>query len=251
MKVTLSGKVALITGGTSGIGARIGELFAENGARVYLTGRNEIKGRGMAQAIRDKGLGGDFLHLDVRDEKEVNSVVAEIVDKAGGIDILIHSAGYGVKTVFTELTYREWLEQIEINLNGTFLVTQAVSKVMKEQGGGNMVLISSGSVITGTGGGAPYVAAKAGQVGLTRSIARALAPFGINVNVIGPRNIETPMLSGKYSPGEKEELIKMIPLGRLGSVDDIANLALFMVGVESSYITDQFFLVDGGRTFSG
>ncbi|HHZ16329.1 MAG TPA: SDR family oxidoreductase [Peptococcaceae bacterium] len=250
MELSFQNKVALVTGATSGIGESTAWLYAEAGAQVFLLGRNEKKGRSIALAMQEKGLRAAYFHLDVTDEAEVKAVVENIYKKTGKIDILVHSAGFGVRTVFTELSYAEWQRQIEINLHGSFLIAQAAAKNMKEKRYGKIVFISSGSIITGTGGGAPYVAAKAGQLGLMRAMAHELATYNINVNVIGPRNIETPMFSGVYSEEGKRQLIEKIPLKRIAGPEEIAGLALYLTHDISSYITGQFILVDGGRTYS-
>ncbi len=250
MEISFQDKVVLVTGATSGIGESTAWLYAKAGAVVFLLGRNEKKGRQITLSMQEEGLRAEYWHLDVRDEVEVNSVVEGIFKKQHKIDVLVHCAGFGIRTVFTKLTYADWKDQIEVNLHGTFLIAQAVAKKMMEKNYGKIVFISSGSIITGTGGGAPYVAAKAGQVGLTRAMARELAKYNINVNVIGPRNIETPMLSGVYSEEAKRELLEKIPLKRIGGPDDIAGLALFLTSDVGGYITGQFILVDGGRTFS-
>lgn len=250
MELTFRDKVVLVTGATSGIGESTARLYAQAGAIVFLLGRSAEKGEKIAAALQEEGWRAAYRHLDVTDEAEVNAVIEEIYRQEQKLDILVHSAGFGIRTVFTELTYAQWKEQIEINLHGSFLIAQAVAKKMKEKHYGKIVFISSGSIITGTGGGAPYVAAKAGQVGLTRAMAHELAPYNINVNVIGPRNIETPMFSGVYSEDGKKELLAKIPLKRIAGPEEIAGLALYLTSDIAGYITGQFILVDGGRTFS-
>lgn len=250
MELSFRDKVVLVTGATSGIGESTARLYAEAGANVFLLGRSAAKGEKIAHALQEEGWRATFRHLDVTEEAEVNAVVEEIYRQEQKIDILVHSAGFGIRTVFTEITYAQWQQQIEINLHGSFLMAQAVAKKMREKYYGKIVFISSGSIITGTGGGAPYVAAKAGQVGLTRAMAHELAPYNINVNVIGPRNIETAMFSGVYSEEGKKELIEKIPLKRIAGPEEIAGLALYLTSDIGSYITGQFILVDGGRTYS-
>ncbi|MGI6132054.1 MAG: SDR family NAD(P)-dependent oxidoreductase [Bacillota bacterium] len=250
MELSFQDKVVLVTGATSGIGESTARLYAQSGAVVFLLGRNEEKGQQLARSFQEEGWRAEFYHLDVTDEAEVNAVVEEIYLKQQKIDILVHSAGFGIRTIFTEISYQDWKDQIEINLHGSFLIAQAVARKMKIKKYGKIVFISSGSIITGTGGGAPYVAAKAGQVGLTRAMAHELAPYNINVNVIGPRNIETPMFSGVYSEEGKRKLIEKIPLGRIAGPEEIAGLALYLTSDIGSYITGQFILVDGGRTYS-
>ncbi len=249
MKISLDGKVAVVTGATGGIGRQTALTLAKNGAYVFLMGRNDDIGEEIVSLIQKDGLQAEYMHVDVRSEFEVNNAVECIIREKTKIDILIHSAGYGKKTCFTDLSFEEWKENIDINLNGSFLIARAVAKQMVSKRYGKIVFISSGSILTGSGGGAPYVAAKSGQVGLAKAMARELASSNINVNVIGPRNIVTPMLSNVYTDDGKQELKKKIPLGRLGTVSDVADIALFLSSDVSGYITGQFILVDGGRTF--
>ena len=177
--------MVLVTGATSGIGESTARLYAQSGAVVFLLGRNEEKGQQIARSLQEEGLRAEFYHLDVTDDAEVNAVVEGIYLKQEKIDILVHSAGFGIRTIFTELSYQDWKDQIEINLHGSFLIAQAVARKMKIKKYGKIVFISSGSIITWTGGGAPYVAAKAGQVGLTRAMAHELSAYNIKVNVSG------------------------------------------------------------------
>jgi len=247
----LEGKVAMVTGGSSGIGKQTAFLLAENGADVVIVSRKNRLTTSDMELIRDKNLKIEYMPLDVADEMQVNTTVDSIVKSRNRIDILIHSASIANYASFSDLTFEQWKETIDINLNGSFLITKAVSEVMKKQKYGKIVIISSGSVITGTGGGAHYCASKAGQVGLMRSLANELSKFNINVNAIGPRSIETEMLSVVYDTLEKKQnLAKKVPLGRLGTPEDVANLAVFLASDLSSYITGQFIIIDGGRTYS-
>lgn len=249
MDISFEGKIAVVTGATSGIGRRCARLLAAGGAFVYLWGKNDIAGQEEERQIRSNGQKALYQHTDITKAEDIRAAVNNIHSN-GQVDILIHSAGAGEKTSFLDLTFEEWKYYLDVNLNGAFLVTQALARGMVKGNGGKMVLISSGSVLTGTGGGAPYVAAKAGQLGLVRALAHELAPHHIQVNAIGPRTIETPMLSNVYSEEGMRALARQVPLGRLGTVDDVANLALFLVSDLCGYMTGQFILLDGGRTYS-
>lgn len=246
----MAGKVALITGATSGIGKETAILMARRGYRVKMIGLNDAAGSELAAALNKEGRPAKFYRVDVTDEGAVAGTVAEIQHEEGRIDALVHSAGMARHKRFLEMSYAEWLETLEQNLHGTFLVVRAVAPIMAAQKSGKIVLISSGSVLSGSGAGAHYLASKAGQIGLMRSLAMELAPYNINVNAIGPRSIGTRMLSIVYSADQEAALAAKIPLGRIGTAQDVANLALFLASEESSYITGQFILVDGGRTCS-
>lgn len=250
MPYTFKDKVAVVTGGSSGIGKQTALQLAEQGAYVYITARSDRLKEEEKRYVREKGLNIYFRRMDVSREEEVSRVIDDIIREKDRIDILVHSAGIAQNKGFFDMTYEDWKEMININLNGSFLVIKAVTRYMAERRYGKIVIISSGSAITGTGGGIHYTASKAGQIGLMKGLAKELAKFNINVNAIGPRSIDTPMLAERYSDESMMELVGRIPMGRLGTCEDVANLALFLASDESSFITGQFILVDGGRTFS-
>jgi len=244
------GKNAIITGASSGIGMEIARLLAQKGCDLDCMDLNEKDGLQLTEDLKKIGCDAQFYKVDVSNEKEVTDAVNSVIKHRGKVDILIHNAGITARRDFFDLTSEEWDKTIKVNLYSTFYTAKAVSKAMVERKYGRIVIVSSGSAITGTGGGAHYAASKAGQIGFTRALANKLSPYGITVNCVGPRNIETPMLSNLYSESEKNQLIQKIPLKRLGSARDVANLILFLVSDESDYMTGQFILIDGGRTFS-
>lgn len=245
-----SGKTAIVTGAGSGIGKEIALSLAAEGCEVIGLDINEKAMAVMQDTMKSQGWSGRFYTVDLTKQDEVENVIRNVVDECGKIDILVHSAGVTFKVGIQDLTLDMWNKTIEINLTGTYIIAKAVVPVMIKQKYGKIVIISSGSAITGTGGGAHYAASKAGQIGFTRALANELAQYNINVNAIGPRNIETPLLQNLYTSGNEAKLLEKIPLKRLGVPKDVANLTLFLVSDESSYITGQFLLVDGGRTFS-
>lgn len=248
MPFPLQGKVAVVTGGSSGIGRQTAFLLAQNDADVYILSRTNKFTPKEQEQIKSEGLNIIYKAVDVSIEDQVNEVVKSIVKEKGKIDILVHSAGIAQKKRFIEMSLDDWRKIIDVNLTGTFLVIKAVSSYMIKQQYGKIIIISSGSVITGTGGGAHYTASKAGQIGMVRSLAKEFGKYNINVNAVGPRSIDTPMLSTRYPEGKKEKIVDEIPLRRLGTPDDVARLILFLASDESSYITGQFILIDGGRT---
>jgi len=248
MPFCFQGKVAVVTGGSSGIGKQTAFLLAQNGAEVYMLSRSNKLTQDDNERIRSSALKLAYKQLDVSDEIQADQVVESIVKEKGRIDILVHSAGIAQEKKFTEMTSEDWRRIIDINLTGSFLMIKAVSGCMIKQQYGKIIIISSGSVITGTGGGAHYTASKAGQIGMVRSLAKEFGKYNININAVGPRSIDTPMLSGRYSDERKNEVIGETPLGRLGTPEDVANLVLFLASDEGSFITGQFILIDGGRT---
>ncbi|MCH3965848.1 MAG: SDR family oxidoreductase [Clostridium sp.] len=251
MKGKFSGKVVLVTGASRGIGMITSRTFAEKGASVYMLARNDNLGIGLQTEFRNRGLDVRYLHMDITDKNNVDSVVDKIIKKEDKIDILVHSAGQSMRTRFIDMSYEEWAKVINVNLNGSFLICKAVGQHMIKRKYGKIVIISSGSALTGTGGGAHYATSKAGQIGFTRALANELSRYNINVNSIAPRSINTELLNKLYPTQEKRKiLIDKIPIGRIGEPEDIANIALFLSCEDSSFISGQYILADGGRTFS-
>ena len=251
MQKRLSDKVAFITGGGSWIGKEIATLFASEGAQVFIVGRDEKKLQKTEQEI--KGLSGiiSYYVADVRKEDEVNNALHSAISIYGKIDILVQNAGIYPFAFIKNMTFQNWKEVIDVNLTGTFLITKSVSEIMKNEKSGRIIFISS---IAGEEIGYPglshYSASKAGMNGFMRSAALELAPHKITVNSIDPGNI---MNTESFPVDEKAmaNMLRRIPLGRLGQPLDVANIALFLASDESSFITGQKFVVDGGETISG
>lgn len=245
------GKVVLVTGASRGIGLTTSRIFAEKGASVYMLARNDNMGVGLETEFRNRGLDVNYLHMDIIDKSNVDSVVDEIIKEKKKIDILVHNAGQSKKTKFIDMSYEQWIKIINVNLNGSFLICKAVAQHMIKRKYGKIIIISSGSAFTGTGGGAHYAASKAGQIGFVRALANELAQYNINVNSIAPRSINTKLLNELYPTNRvRDMLIDKIPIGRIGEPEDIANIAVFLSCEDSSFITGQYILADGGRTFS-
>jgi NAD(P)-dependent dehydrogenase (short-subunit alcohol dehydrogenase family) len=240
----LTGKVAVITGASTGIGASTAELFVGEGARVALMSRDADRlGQTAAR------LGGDDRVLavsgDVSLPGDVDRLVGTTVDRFGGIDVLIANAGIHRVTPFTEIGDGEWSEMIATNLTGAFLVSRAVARNMIERGtGGSIVLTSSTNGLVAEPGMAHYNASKGALVMLARSMAVDLAPHGIRVNAVAPGTILTeitrPMVEAGFPWGE-------IPLGRIGRADEVAAAILFLASDDASYVTGEILVVDGGQ----
>ena len=238
----LAGKVALITGGARGQGAAEAKLFAEEGATVCVT---DILDEG--QAVADD-IGGTFFHHDVTDADAWAAITEELVGRWGRIDVLINNAGIFKLGGVTDTERSLWDTTIAINQTGVFLGMAAVAPTMIENRSGSIINISSIAGIRGAGRALAYAASKWAVRGMTRSAAQELAPNGVRVNSIHPGIIDTPMLATFDEAGVREQVQAAIPMGYEASAFDVANLALFLAGDESSYCTGSEFIVDGGMT---
>lgn len=256
----LKDKVAIVTGGGQGIGKGIVLRFFREGAQVAIADINLENARKVAQEIESEGGKALPLKVDVTRAEEVRKMVEEVEKKLGRIDILVNSAGVIKAKFITELEEEDWDRIINVDLKGTFLCSREVAKVMIKQKKGKIINISSKS---GKKGGlwlSAYCAAKFGVIGLTQSVALDLAPYNINVNAVCPGNVfSTPMwqkqLFQEYAPklgvSHPEEVRKIyvekVPLGREATVEDIANVVVFLASEESNYMTGQAINVTGGQ----
>lgn len=242
----MEGKVALVTGASRGIGQAIAEKLASRGVKVVI---NYAGSKDKAQAIRDKivSAGGqaEIYQANVANNEEVEAMVAFTTATYGQLDILVNNAGITRDTLLMRMKETDWDDVININLKGVFNCTKAVSRQMMKQRSGRIINMASVVGIAGNAGQANYVAAKAGVIGLTKTAAKELATRGITVNAIAPGFIETDM-TDELSDQVKEEILKQIPLGKMGSTSDIANTVEFLASDQASYITGQTLVVDGG-----
>lgn len=246
----LAGKVALVTGGSRGIGRSIALALGACGARVIV---NYAGNAGAAQetvsAIESVGGQARAVQFDVSNSTQAAEVIKTLEKEFGGFDILINNAGVSRDNLFIKMKDEEWDANINTNLKGTFVCTRAVTMGMMKKRAGKIVNISSVIALTGNVGQAAYAASKAGILGLTKSLAKELASRNIQVNAICPGYITTDMTSAH---GDKliENVLKQIPMERLGDPLEIARMAVFLSSDASSYITGQSFAVDGGMTMS-
>ncbi|HEX8723263.1 MAG TPA: glucose 1-dehydrogenase [Pyrinomonadaceae bacterium] len=247
----LKGKVALVTGASSGIGRAIAERFASEGAHVavnYLPhGRNEADARAVVDALATPGVAAA---ADVSRREDVERMVAGVVEKFGRLDIAVSNAGIEIKRPFLEVTDEEWERVIAVNLYGSFVVSQTAARRMVEQGGGGkLVFISSVHEDIPFPGYTSYCASKGGVRMMMRNLAMELAPHRINVNNIAPGAIATPINKAVLEdPEAKREALTEIPWGRFGRPEEVAALAVFLAGDEAEYVTGSTYYVDGGLT---
>ena len=248
---SISGRSVLVTGGTKGIGKGIAAGFARAGANVVITGRGRDSGERAAAALAAAaGAGGSvtFVTGDVADPASCAAVVASVLERNGSLDVLCCNAGVFPAAPLTEMSPADLEEVLAINLKGTVFSVQAALPALKASGHGRIVLTSSiTGPITGYAGWSHYGASKAGQLGFMRSAALELAKSGVTINAVMPGNIATEGLD-ELGDEYRQTMEAAIPLGRLGSIEDIANAALFLASDEAAYITAQTLVVDGGQT---
>jgi NAD(P)-dependent dehydrogenase (short-subunit alcohol dehydrogenase family) len=237
----LEGRVAVITGGSSGIGAATARRFAAEGATVAIFDRD---GDGAIKIANE--VGGHAYALDVRDAEEITATIDLVAQTLGQIDILVNNAGTGDLRPMHTVDDKLWHRLIDVNLTGTFNVTRAVIPYMLESGAGAIVNNASVSGVTPTRNEAPYSAAKAGVISLTKSAALEYGP-NVRVNCVAPGHVRTPLTAvWEQMPDTFEPIAAQIPLGRIGEADEVAEVILFLASDRSSYITGQTLLVDGG-----
>lgn len=242
----LQNKVALVTGGSRGIGAAIAKELAKEGAKVVLTYHSSPdKAQGVLDEIKNAGGEGRIFQADASSFSDAQKTVEFILNEFGTLHILVNNAGITKDNLLLRMTEQDWDEVINTNLKSVFNYTKAAIKPMMNQREGKIINISSVVGIMGNVGQANYVAAKAGVIGLTKSLAREFASRNINVNAIAPGYIETDM-TAKLTDTQKQAIINLIPLKRIGKPEDIARVAVFLASEDANYITGQVFCVDGG-----
>jgi 3-oxoacyl-[acyl-carrier protein] reductase len=236
------GKLALVTGGATGIGAAIARRFVQEGMQVAICDVDDKNGQAMTAEL---GAQAHFYKLDITDEPKVSSVVDAIFGEFGRIDVLVNNAGITNDKLLIRMNTEDWERVIRVNLTGAFLMTRAVGKHMLKQRYGRIINMASVIGMIGNFGQANYAASKAGIIALTKSCAKEFARRNILVNAIAPGFIKTRMTD--VIPEEiKENYLKLIPMGRFGEPEDVANLVVFLSSEQASYLTGQTICVDGG-----
>lgn len=242
------GQVVIVTGASRGIGRGIANLFAKEGAKVVLTGRDEEQLEAVKKGIEALGEQAIWVKGDVSSPEDMSRMVQEALQKYGKVDVLCHNAGIYPHARLEDMTLVEWQKVIDVNLTGTFLAVKACIPIMKNQGGGKIVVISSISgPETALPGYSHYTASKGGVAGFVKTAAVELAKYKININAVEPGNIQTEGLAVTGSE-HINSMLRAIPLGRLGTPEDVAFAAMFLASHESNYITGQSIIVDGGQT---
>lgn len=244
-----AGKVALVTGGSSGIGRASAELFAARGASVVIADLDEEQGLAVVDALRGSGAAAEFVRTDVTDVDQVAAMVATAVDTFGRLDVALNNAGMpGTYLPFLDQRIDDWRRVLEVNLTSIFLSMQAEIPAMLEAGAGAIVNTSSAAGLMGFAHLPAYVASKHGVVGLTKSVALEYAKAGIRVNAVCPGNVRTQMLED-FAGGNEDALLGMgrvTPIGRLGTPGEIAEGVVWMCSDAASYVTGHALAVDGG-----
>ena len=243
----LENKVAIITGGTAGIGAAAAKKFAQEGAKVTVWARNAEKGKAFVEAMAKEGYTICFDAVDTSNYEQVVAATKRVFDANGKIDILINNAGITNDSTLKKMTPEQWQSVIDINLTGTFYCTKAVNQYMVEAGWGRIINVSSVVGLYGNFGQTNYVATKAGVIGMTKTLCRELGKKGVTVNAVAPGFIATDMVA-KMPEDVLAGMVAKVPVGRLGKPEDIANAFCFLASDEAAYVNGAVLSVDGGVT---
>jgi len=244
MTMRLDGKIAIVTGGLSGIGAAIAKRMAGEGATVIAADRStEVSTLDSGPLLP--------LHVDVQDPSSVDSMMRTVIARYGRLDCMVNSAGIGSDIPFLQTSLESFDRILSVNLRGTFIVGQSAARAMKESGGGSIVNIASVSGITGNAGRSAYGASKWGVVGLSRVMAIDLASINIRVNVIAPGAVETPLVDQMLPDLEARQWTEHTPLHRYARPEEVAGSAVFLCSGDASFITGHVLVVDGGFSATG
>ncbi len=240
----ITGKHAVVTGGSRGIGRSIVERFLANGATVDYFARSAgdsieyFEDLGYAEKVA-------FHQVDVSDEEAVNKAIAKVEESRGGIDVLVNNAGVTRDGLIMRMSSEDWHTVMNVNLAAAFYASRAVARPMIKRRSGAIINVSSIVGLIGNGGQANYAASKAGLIGFTKSLAREVASRSVRVNAVAPGFIETDM-TGKLTDSQREALANQIPMGRIGTGDEVADVCLFLASDMASYITGEVIAIGGG-----
>ena len=241
----LAGKVAVVTGGTRGIGLAVARSLADDGASVVVSGRDPARLDSAAKELEGLGASALAVAADATKREDADRLVEAAKDRFGRIDVLVNNAGITRDQLLVRMKDDDWDQVLDTNLRGVFLMTRAAGKVMMRQKSGRIINISSAAGAMGNAGQVNYSAAKAGVIGLTKASARELAHWNILVNVVAPGLIETDM-SAAIPAEAREALMQQVPLKRIGTAKEVAEVVRFLAGEGAGYITGQVIHVNGG-----
>ena len=239
-------RVVLVTGGSRGIGKETAKVYAENGYDVainYVSDKTDVEG--IKKEFQDMGVKCLMIKADVSNEEDVNNMVEKVISEFGKIDVLVNNAGITKDTLLMRMSKEDFDKVIDINLKGTFLVTKAVIKYMMKKRNGSIINLASVVGVVGNSGQSNYSASKAGIIGFTKSVAKELASRNIRANAVAPGFIETDM-TNVLKDDVKENIGNQIPLKRMGTAKEVAEVIYFLGTEKSSYITGQVINIDGG-----
>ncbi|HKZ07200.1 MAG TPA: 3-oxoacyl-[acyl-carrier-protein] reductase [Methylomirabilota bacterium] len=241
----LAGKIAVVTGGTRGIGLAVARSLADDGASVVVSGRDPARLDSTAKELEGLGASALAVAADVTKREDADRLVDAAKERFGRIDVLVNNAGITRDQLLVRMKDDDWDQVLDTNLRGVFLMTRAAGKVMMRQKSGRIINISSAAGAMGNAGQVNYSAAKAGVIGLTKAAARELAHWNILVNVVAPGLIETDMAAA-IPADAREALMQQVPLKRIGTAKEVAEVVRFLAGEGGGYITGQVIHVNGG-----